>query len=519
MLYSTIRKNVYYDSVTLMLISSKINALDGIAEAAVMMGTDHNKALMMASGILEAASFDEITPNDLVIGISAAKQETLDEAVTLMEAQFAGKDQPITNGGTERRVKTQRAAVQAMPGANLAIISVPGASAAAEARQAMENGMHVLLFSDNVSLDEEISLKEYAAARHLLMMGPDCGTAIVNGVALGFANVVRRGNIGIVAASGTGLQELTCLIDRMGGGVSQALGTGGRDLKAAVGGKMMLLALDALAEDTETEIIGIISKPPAQEVIQKIISRCQTLRKPVVACFLGGDPAGLAGTELIATDTMEDTASQLVALAQGRQGERIVFSRPMEEITRLVEEQAAALMPSQQYLRGLYSGGTLAYEALLMLREYDVYSNIAIEPKYLLKNPDESHAHTVVDMGEDFFTNGMPHPMIDMRLRASRLQREAADETVGVILLDCVLGFGCHEDPAGELAAMVAQARGEANGRTLCVIASVCGTDNDVQPRTEQVETLERAGVIVMDSNAQAVRLAKMILNKQKGRI
>lgn len=520
MLHSTVKKNAYYDSVTLMLISSKIAAVKGVAEAAVMMGTAHNKSLMTASGILNPAQCGEITPNDLVIGISAANQEAMDQAVKLMEEQFAGKDQKTSEGGAERCVRTQRAALQILPKANLAIISVPGASAAAEARRAMENGLHVLLFSDNVSIEEEISLKKYAVAHNLLMMGPDCGTAVVNGVALGFANVVRRGKIGIVAASGTGLQELTCLIDRMGGGISQALGTGGRDLKAAVGGEMMLLELDALANDPQTELIGIISKPPAREVMQKIIDRCKRIQKPIVVCFLGGDPKALAGTNLAATETMEDTAAMLVALSEGRRGEPVVFTRPIEEIEQLAETQSAALAPSQKYLRGLYSGGTLAYEAMLMMREYGVYSNIALDKNYLLKNPDESHAHTIVDMGEDFFTNGMPHPMIDMRLRSARIQREAVDDAVAVILLDCVLGFGCHDDPAGEIVRMAELARKAADGRHLCLIASACGTDEDVQPRFEQVETLRRAGIMVMDSNAQAVRLAMMILKKQneKGR-
>src|SRR4030095_10708603 len=131
--------------------------------------------------------------------------------------------------------------------ADIALISVPGDYAAAEALKALAQGLNVMLFFDNVAIADERAIKLYARARTLLVMGPDCGTAIVNGVPLGFANVVRRGDIGLVAASGTGLQEVTCRIHNLGGGISQAIGTGGRDLKDAGGGMPVLQGAAARA--------------------------------------------------------------------------------------------------------------------------------------------------------------------------------------------------------------------------------------------------------------------------------
>src|SRR5690606_14776291 len=125
----------------------------------------------------------------------------------------------------------------------------PGVYAAFEAFRALENNLNVMMFSDNVTVEDEIKLKDLAVKKDLLMMGPDCGTAIINGVGLCFANKIKRGPIGLVAASGTGLQEVTVLIDQFGGGISQAIGVGGRDLSKDVMGRMTLHAINALNAD------------------------------------------------------------------------------------------------------------------------------------------------------------------------------------------------------------------------------------------------------------------------------
>lgn len=510
-----VRKNLYFDSVTLMVASSKMRALEGVQNAAVMMGTDHNRALMTAAGLI-GPDTEPFGVNDTVVGILAESQEAAQAAVDYFD-DYISKKKTDTAASAEKRVKSLTAAKAGAPEANFAVISVPGRFARAEAEKALALGLHVLLFSDNVSLEDEVELKKIAVEKGLLMMGPDCGTTIINGTALGFANVVRRGNIGLVAAAGTGLQEVTALIDCLGGGVSQALGTGGRDLKEDVGGLMMTMCLEALQNDPDTEVIVILSKPPAQSVMKKMLALLDQVGKPVIAAFLGGDPALLAGTKVVCAKDLEAAAKLGVLAAQGRP--LALTDEGAEARARLAEQERAKLAPGQKYLRGLYSGGTLCYETMLLLRDMGLpaWSNIAIDKDYLIEGGEASRENTLLDMGEDFFTNGMPHPMIDFRQRVDRMAQEAEDESVAVLLLDCVCGYGTHPDPAGELAPAIrrAKAAAEAAGRHLTVIASVTGTETDPQPRSQQIRTLEEAGAIVMTCNAESAKLCAAIIGGQ----
>lgn len=512
--YSEVRQNTYFDSVTLMLFSSKLSGVAGVHEAAVMMGTDHNKSLMRGSGLLTEEAAKEITPNDLVIGIAADTQEAVEEAKALLAEQFENKKKPAGGGDGHLRAKTIESALDKLPDANFAVVSLPGRYAKSQTMKLMRQGLHVLLFSDNVTIEEENQLKDYALEHGLLMMGPDCGTAIINGVSLGFANVLRRGDIGLVAAAGTGLQEVTCVIDALGGGISQALGTGGRDVKEAVGGKMMLSCIDALDQDPGTKVIGIISKPPARAVMEKILERLEKVEKPVVACFLGAEELpDIPGVSAAAT--LEDAGRMLVALSQGK--ELAAGGALTEDQARQLDEAVKGLAPEQKYVRGLYSGGTLCYEGQLLLQKsgFEIYSNIATQEAFALKDVEKSFQNTLLDMGDDYFTDGIPHPMIDFRLRSERLRAEARDPETAVILLDCVLGYGSNEDPAGALAEAVAQSRKENEGRRVVFIASVCGTPADPQNRVEQEKKLREAGILVLPTNAQAVRAAAAVLKNR----
>lgn len=493
-----VQESTYFDSVTLMLISSKLAELPQIKEAAVMMGTDHNKRLMQQSGVLDEASMCKAKPNDLVIGILAETQQAVDAALAQLDTLMQEKDSE--DEAQTAPVYSLEAACEHLGAANFSIISLPGAYAGREAQNAMAHGLHVLLFSDNVDIETENRLKDYALEHGLLMMGPDCGTAIINGVALGFANRVHRGKIGLVAAAGTGLQEVTTLIHRMGGGVSQALGTGGRDGKDAVGGKMLLQCLNALEQDEGTEVIGIISKPLGKRTLELLQNKLQTLQKPVVACFLGA-PKQETGCYAA---TLEEAARMLCSLA----GYPTVSTHnSLPECTPFGRRQ--------KYLRGLYTGGTLCYEALLLLEQHGIccHSNLTSDPALALKNPESSCAHTLVDMGDDYFTNGMPHPMIDPRLRNRRIVREACDPETAVILLDCVLGYGSNANPAGELANAIRQARAVRTAAgEVTFVASVCGTDEDFQCRKRQMQILQECGVIVAESNAQAAMYVAELL-------
>ncbi|MCI0520657.1 MAG: acyl-CoA synthetase FdrA [Chloroflexi bacterium] len=506
-----IKPSQYHDSVSLMLVARQLAALPGVADAAVIMATEANKGILKEAGLLTAEA-EAATSNDLVIAVNAAEdllEGALAEAGQLLQARQAQGD------SGEFRSKTVRGALKTHPEANVAVISVAGRYAAGEAWEALHHGLHVLLFSDNVSLEDEIALKRYASDHGLLLMGPGAGTAILNGVALGFANVIPAGVVGIVSAAGTGLQEVSTLLAKHGAGITQGIGVGGRDLKEEVGGTMMLAGLRALQEDPATQVIVLISKPPAPGVAQKILAQAALSRKPGVVCFLGGEFAGLPAG-LHAARTLEEAAllaAELAGVASARQAQTSV---PLEA-------QAAALRsrltPGQRYLRGLFSGGTLCYEAQVIWRELlnaPVYSNAPLDKSLQLPDSNRSQGHTAVDLGEEEFTVGRLHPMIDNDLRIRRLLHEARDPQTALILLDVVLGYGAHPDPAAELGAAVRTARAQAaaEGRQLIVVASVTGSEQDPQRLSRQAQALEDSGVILCPSNAAAARLAAAIVSE-----
>jgi FdrA protein len=498
-----IRKNSYYDSVSLMNFSSRLATRPKVGEAAAVMGTEQNIDTLRQSG-LNSEDLAEAEPNDLVIAVDAESEEAGREAIEFaLETLEKGLGEEEEKPAEQRAFRTVREA--AGRGANLALISTPGEYAGAEALKALKASMHVHLFSDNVPLEQEVALKQFAAERGLLVMGPDCGTAIVNGVPLAFSNAVRRGNVGVIAASGTGLQQVTSLLHRLGSGVSQAFGTGGRDLSGSVGGTTTKQALRELLADEETAVIVLVSKPPAEEVVAEVLDLAAGSSKPVVVCFLGADAARIEERGLAAASTLEEAAVIAAGLDLGKE----------VELPEGAEAELPELRPEQRYVRGLFSGGTFCYEALLILREIvgEVYSNTPLEKSLRLPELDRSIQHTCIDFGEDEFTKNRPHPMIDFRIRNQRIVEEARDPDVAVLLLDLVIGYGAHEDPAGAIVPAISEAKrvAQADGRQLPVVASVCGTDQDPQGLARQEQTLREAGVTVMPSNARAVELASEI--------
>ncbi len=506
-------RNFYRDSVTLMHLSARLSALPGVSQASAVMASERNLALLREAGLL--ASDAGAGPNDLLLALAGDEAAI---AAALAAAEQGLYEAPSTeNGGRQQQPpRSLEMGLEETPGANLALISTPGDYATAEAMKALRLGLHVMLFSDNVPVADEIALKRYAAAHALMMMGPDCGTAIIGGVPLGFANVVRRGGIGLVGASGTGLQQVSSLIDRLGGGISQAVGTGGHDLSAEIGGMTMRQGVAALAADTATRVIVLISKPPAPPVAAQILEEARQAGKPVIVTFIGADPGPIAALGLTPAKTLEDAAVAAVALETGRRGERS-HSLP-EERPRPAGEEGSR---RQRYVRGLYSGGTFCYEASLLLGESlpDVFSNTPVGNALKLDNVWQSHAHTLLDLGDDVFTRGRPHPMIDPRLRLERLAAEAGDPETAVILLDIVLGYGAHPDPAGAIAPAIeaAIAAARASGRQLAVVGFVCGTAADPQNLEQQEARLTAAGMKLAQSNAEAARRAVRIATALRG--
>ena len=403
-------------------------------------------------------------------------------------------------------------AVEEQEDANLALISVNGKFATREALQALNHNLNVMMFSDNVSVEDEIYLKDLAIEKGLLMMGPDCGTAIIDNVGLGFANKVRPGNIGIIGASGTGSQEIAVRIHEFGGGISQLIGTGGRDLSLEVGGKMMLAAIDRLATDSDTDVIVLVSKPPADEVREKILAKVKELTKPVVIWFVGHLETKQEDN-LYYADMSKNAALKAVELAGVDLSNLDLHPLNLP----LIEEVKAKLNPEQKYIRGLFTGGTLAAEAYYITKEkYDnVYSNFSKHDGDI----DLYHVegHSFIDFGADEYTNGKPHPMIDPSTRLEAFKEIAKDKNVGVILLDFVIGYGANEDPVGSMSDAIIEAKKQAaeEGRHLEIVGYVLGTDLDKQNLQEQFAKLDQTGATYASSMQNAALLASGFVGKE----
>jgi FdrA protein len=498
-----VRKGEYYDSVTLMRLAQKLGEITGVIDSAADMGSDGNKAILESAGMLTDELRDS-SDNDLIIVFKAENQivaENVEIDNLLSSLRASSKSQDI------RAPRSLDGALKAIPDANLVIISVAGRFAGAEAMRALESGLHVMLFSDNVTIETEIELKKYAISKGLLLMGPDCGTAIINGVPLGFANAVRRGDIGVVAASGTGLQEVSCIISNNGCGISQAIGTGSRDLGAEVGGMMFIEGIKALADDNSTKILLLVSKPPASETLKKIEPILNNVTKPIVAVFLGADHEDTPKIKY--AKSLEEAALLAVALSKG---EKKLFKSDDAQLREMAKTEISQMKSGQRYLRGLYSGGTFCYEAQVLLRGLkDIYSNSPIKGNCRLTDYLKSEKHTIIDMGADEFTVGRLHPMIDFSLRKKRIVQEASDPETAVILFDIVLGFGANMNPLEEIVPAIKEARQTAKGRHISFICSVTGTDTDPQNRSAVVKGLKELGVIVTESNAAASTLAGLI--------
>ncbi|HEV2579272.1 MAG TPA: acyl-CoA synthetase FdrA [Ktedonobacteraceae bacterium] len=519
-----LKRHTYHDSITLMVVAQAVKEQARVDEVGVVMASEANRLLLQESGIWPAAVdalADQPGPDDLLIVVRANDEAYAQAVLALVEQQLASRGRQEAPGGavSTSHARSLEMALRNDRQANLALISVAGEHAWLEAEQALRAGLHVFLFSDNVSIAQERRLKTLANSKGLLLMGPDCGTAIINGVGLGFSNVVPRDSIGIVGATGTGMQQLSCLIASAGLGVSQAIGVGGRDLSEAVGGIMMRRGLALLTDDPQTEVIVLVAKPSSERVVVEVLQAAQ-IDKPVVAVFLGAPPEQFreAAGKVALAQTLTEGAELAVALAGGDRRKVPGEAALLEHQARLAVE-CAALSPSQRYIRALYSGGTLCYEAMYLLSEHlgAVASNIPLRAEWALAAGETFRGHTALDMGEDQFTKGKPHPMIDPSLLLRYVTQAAHDQETAVILLDIVLGYCAHPNPAGIYAPVIARCRDEASaaGRRLPVIVSLCGTEQDLQQRSAQRSMLEAAGALVFESNVAAARAALTCLSER----
>ncbi len=497
-----VRSGCYQDSARLMQVSRELAALPGVSEAVAMMGTETNRRLLAEAGF-SGEVLDRATPLDMAVAIRAASDETLEAARAALDGLLAGTKESGVAASEARRPGTVGEALESHPAANLVSVAVPGPYAAFVAHRALDAGRSVFLFSDNVSLADEVSLKRRAAPLGLLVMGPDCGTAILSGVGLGFANRVDRGPVGIVGASGTGIQELSCLLDRAGVGVSHAIGTGSRDLSEEVGGAMTEGALALLAHDAGTRGVLLVAKHPAPSVARRLHGLLARLGKPVAVRYLGEDGRRIEDGVLYAgsLDEAAEAAAKWAGVAPG-------------PVPPLAAERIAGTggegRPGSSRLVGLFGGGSLAAEARRVLAARGIET--VVPPGRLSAGHPLPPGNLVVDTGDDAYTVGRPHPMVDQTVRCELIREAGADLSVRVLLLDLVLGDGAHPDPAPEIARAVVQARASRAGTPLAVVASVCGSRRDPQGTSRQEAVLRNAAIHVEPSAALAAAEAAALL-------
>jgi len=521
-----VKKNFFRDSLQLMRLSEEVKKLPGILDAAVLMATDTNKEILQKLGLLTSDG-EKALKDDMILAVKAEDESAADEALRKIEDMLM-KAPAAAAPEAERIYYSVDSALEAMPDANFAVVSVPGEYARDVVMDLLKRDIHVHVFSDHVPIKDEVEMKRYASERGLLVLGPGAGTSIINGKAIAFANVVRRGNVGIVAAAGTGLQEVSVLLDRIGLGVSQALGIGGNDVKKEVGGIMAIDCIRALEADRRTKLIMVVAKPPDREVMRRITKViAEETTKPFVICFQSlreFKPPKKLARRVKAVRGLHAAVIQAVKLLKPKavqKAHKRISMRP-RELRALAMKLAKKLKPGQKYIRALYTGGTLMYEAMLIYRELigNVYSNAPLSSKYKLPDPHKSVKHSVIDLGEEEFTAGRPHPMIDPTIRKLRLIEEAKDPSVAVILMDFMLGYGSHEDPAGAMIDSIEEAMriAEEDDRNLIILGHVCGTRKDPQSLVEQERKLKKVGVQLFPSNALAVIASALIVKRGKVR-
>ncbi|MBE7038524.1 MAG: acyl-CoA synthetase FdrA [Ruminococcaceae bacterium] len=507
-----IEKNRYYDSVFLMKIARKLSESDNVENASIGMGTPLNKETITDLG-LNTEDLKNAGPNDLIIAIKAKDDASFDKAI---EEFYRLVNEKTT--ASKNSYQSIPSAKNANPDANLAIISVAGKFAALEARRALMNDMNVFMFSDNVDIKDEVELKKLAIEKGKFMMGPGCGLSFINGVAIGLCSMVNRGDIGIVGASGSGIQEVMVLLHRNGFGISHAIGTGGRDLSDEVGGATMIQSIKALEEDEGTKIIALISKPPSKSAFIKVIDEIKKCKKKVVVHFLNGDNNLLKENGILYGETFDETANILMELSSGKKIEpKKIFEDELN-----IDEEIKKFKPGQKYLRAILCGGALTDETLIYWNKNgkDLYSNVALNDNLMLKDPFTSYKNSIIDIGDEAFTKGRAHVAIDPTARVNRFIKEARDKETSVIYLDFLLGYALHPDPASVMAKAITEEkeRAKKEGRNLVVIATICGSDLDPQDFYKQAKILKDAGVILFDTNFIAAKNAFEIINKLEER-
>jgi len=511
---NVVKPNLYRDSVQLLHLSEEAKRIDGIKDAAVVMGTTTNKEILEKLGLLTEDG-RRASENDMILAAKIGSPTLAEVALQHLERIILRPPE------TDHKSLNLDEGLETLPDANFAIVSLPGESVKEVTMRLLAKGIHVHLFSDHVPPEHELELKTFAREKGLLVMGPGAGTSIVAGKAIAFANVVKTGSIGIAAAAGTGLQEVSVLLSEADIGISQALGTGGGDVKSKIGGITMLQCIEALEQDPKTETVLVVSKPPDDDVLDSIIGRLvESTRKSYVACFVGAKDYSLPSeirSRVRQVKTLHAAVAEIMRITN--HDEKLArFGVSKDELRLIAAKAADGLTGKQKYVRGLYTGGTLAYETLVILQPLisNVYSNVPLDPKFKLPIASRSIGDSIIDLGEQEFTQGRAHPMIDPTIRKIRLADEAKDPEAAVIIMDFVLGYGSNKDPVGVMLGAIREAAETArrDGRKLPIFAHVCGTEEDPQKLSKQSKMLHDAGIETFQTNALMALAAAIAARK-----
>lgn len=527
-----VRPNFYRDSLQLMKISDRLRHVSsGILEASVVMATQTNKGILIRLGF-SPNTVEQANESDMLVAIRAKDKQSIDLAVSQLDELFKSPERIQSTSDAQEKAESIDAALNKMPNTNLVLLSIPGEYVRDISQKLIDQGIHQKIFSDHVPVEDELELKSKAVAKGVLILGPGAGTSIINGRGIGFSNAIRVGPVGVVAAAGTGLQEVTSLLDHCDIGVKHGLGVGGNDPKDKIGGIMMLECMKILENDKDIRVIAIVSKPPSPTVMRKIVDYAanEGTKRYVLAFIGGGDSiVGKSNTGTKGNNSnivqVSSLASSVLAVADaiGTDQLKKAFNRcyvTPEELLTVLQNEWNQLQSDQKYIRALYTGGTFTFESQVILAEMitdgSIYSNAPIQNIKQLEDSFRSQEHSIIDLGEEEFTKGRPHPMIDPTIRKFRILDEAQDQKVAVILLDFVLGFGANSDPVGAVLDELKKAKriAKENGRYLSVVAHVCGTKGDLQGYEQSISNLKSAGCIVMPTNALAAVASAVIVSR-----
>jgi FdrA protein len=504
-----VKRNFFRDSVQMMLLSDQLKKEPGVINAAIIMGTELNKNTLQRSGLLTIDG-NKARETDTIISLSCDDESLLNIAIARAEQLLTSK-----TGKVRSEFSNLDSALKSFSIANLAIVSIPGRYVKDIALELLNKGLHLFVFSDHVLLEDEIQLKKVASKNHLLLMGPEAGTSIINGTVLGFGNRVRMGNVGIIGASGTGIQESSTLLDICGSGVSHAIGVGGRDMHQEIGGLMTLQAIKALENDPETEVVLLVSKPVDNAVRNMIVNTIEKdAKKKYALCLIGekgGDDLFDSG-QIVFAKSIQSSVLKALKLSDPKayKNTQERFSKELHDAISLTKELSNRLSGRQRYIRGFFAGGTMCYESTVIIQQMmgrrgeKIYSNLAPPDSNLhLNGSQKSIEHTFIDFGDLEFTAARPHPIIDPSLRVKRIIEEAKDPNIAVIIIDIITGYSVANNTvqlhANSIKDAISIARQEEN-RTLPVFVYICGTDKDV-PASE-VDILKASGAQVFRSNA-----------------